>query len=299
MSAQLTSPVDYDIGAIGNAEDWPQRELPARRRGNGSNLVVKRSVLNEIHAHGRETSEVEVCGVLIGNVYRDLDNKPFVHIEGCIRGNYAAGKSAQVTFTAETWTHIQDVLDADHPDKRILGWYHTHPGYGIFLSDMDVFIHKNFFNLPWHTAFVYDPKQNQEGLFVWRAGDLIPEDFMVQEDVLAEDVPTAMSTQMTAGAAPPGTMMELTARIQTLEQRQKWLLAGLALCAMLSIGWPILMNAVMPVLRGDLFSFPRSNQQQHTDQTDSKDAAPVQPETPKGPAKFVAPEYGALFPKVR
>ncbi len=194
-------------------------------------------------------------------------------------------QEAQVTFTAETWTHIQDVLDRDHPDKRILGWYHTHPGYGIFLSDMDVFIHKNFFNLPWHTAFVYDPKQNQQGLFVWRAGDLIPENFMVEEDVLAQNVPADMSTQMTAAAAPPGTVMELSARIQSLEHKQKWLLAGLAICAMLSIGWPLLISAVLPAIKGDFFS-PGS--------TPTEQKQPEAPH-PKGPAKFVAPDYGALF----
>jgi proteasome lid subunit RPN8/RPN11 len=288
MSTNTSDPArDYDIGSIGTAEDWPERQLPVRRRGIGSNVVVTRSALNTIHTHGRETDEVEVCGVLIGNVFRDGD-KPWVHIEACIRGNHAAGKAAQVTFTADTWTHIQDTLEKDFPEMRILGWYHTHPGYGIFLSDMDVFIHKNFFNLPWHTAFVFDPKQNQEGLFVWRAGDLIPENFMVQEDVLAENVPTAMSTQMTAAAAPPGTVMELSARLQTLEQRQRWLLAGLALCAIFSIGWPFAVGQIMPFLKGDFFHI--------TPKSEKQDAAPAAPEKPKGPAKFVAPEYGSIFP---
>src|SRR3712207_9565583 len=51
-----------------------------------------------------------------------------VYIEANIRGNFASGRAAQVTFTAKTWQHIQDVLDKDYPDMRILGWYHTHPG---------------------------------------------------------------------------------------------------------------------------------------------------------------------------
>ena len=91
--------------------------------------------------------------------------------------------SAVVTFTAETWTHIQDVMDRQYPDLRILGWYHTHPGHGIFLSDMDLFIHKNFFSLPWHLAFVFDPQHMEEGLFAWRAGNMVVESFVVQKDV--------------------------------------------------------------------------------------------------------------------
>ena len=48
-------------------------------------------------------------------------------------------------------------MDAEHSEERIVGWYHTHPGFGIFLSGMDLFIQDHFFNLPWQVAFVYDP----------------------------------------------------------------------------------------------------------------------------------------------
>ena len=114
---------------------------------------------------------------------------------------------------------------------------------------------------------------------------------MVQEDVLAQNVPTELSTTMTAAAAPPGTMIEISARIQTLEQRQKWLLAGLALCAMLSIAWPVLVSVLLPRVKSQFFS-PRSSQP-----TEQKSEPARQPQPP---AKFVAPaEYGALFGSAR
>ena len=78
-------------------------------------------------------------------------------------------------------------MDKDHPDARIVGWYHTHPGFGIFLSGMDLFIQDNFFNLPWQVAFVYDPTSEEEGLFVWHAGKSEPEPFLLQEDTLEEN----------------------------------------------------------------------------------------------------------------
>src|SRR5688500_17172119 len=109
---------DQDLGLI-DATEWPSRKSPVPRKPDmDTPIIIRRSALNEIRAHGRGSPEIEVCGVLIGSVYRD-GGRPFVHIEGCIRGNHAASKSAQVTFTADTWTHIQDVLENEHPGMRI------------------------------------------------------------------------------------------------------------------------------------------------------------------------------------
>jgi hypothetical protein len=88
-----------------------------------------------------------------------------------------------VTFTSETWTHIHDQMDGRFPNMRIVGWYHTHPGFGIFLSDMDVFIQENFFGEPWQIAFVDDPKGGDRGSFVWRGGAPVREPYLVKEDV--------------------------------------------------------------------------------------------------------------------
>jgi len=122
--------------------------------------------------HALENTEVELCGVLIGEVFKDK-NGPFLEISDAIRGEHAVHQGSQVTFTHETWTYINNIKDSKFPDKRIVGWYHTHPRFGIFLSSQDMFIHENFFNLPWQTAFVIDPVSGDEGFFVWQNGSSI------------------------------------------------------------------------------------------------------------------------------
>ena len=182
MASTILSPAEQDLSAIKIGE-WGVREFPLGPRDHPTRrqVIFKQSVLNDIYTHGRGAPDIEVCGVLVGNVYHDAMG-PFVFVEANIRGNFSSGKAAQVTFTAKTWAHIQDVMDKDYPDLRILGWYHTHPGHGIFLSDMDLFIHKNFFSLPWHLAFVFDPQNQEEGLFAWRTGNMLIESFVVQKD---------------------------------------------------------------------------------------------------------------------
>src|SRR4051794_5348452 len=175
-----------DVSTIDGAQ-FPHRTIDrlTGTREPRFQTVIKQSVLNDIHAHGQTSLEAEICGVLVGNVFRD-NAGPYLYINHSIRGDSAENRAAQVTFKAETWTHIQNIMERDHPDEKIVGWYHTHPGFGIFLSGMDLFIQDNFFNLPWQVAFVYDPTSGEEGLFVWRAGSSDREPFLIQEDTLEE-----------------------------------------------------------------------------------------------------------------
>ena len=125
-------------------------------------LVVDSEVVRQIRQHARSSSKTEVCGVLIG---QDRDHR--IEVAACIEGQNAEEAGAHVTFTQDTWEHIYAVKDQKYPDKRIVGWYHSHPGFGVFLSDHDTFIHKNFFSSPQQVAWVYDPHSDEEGCFGW------------------------------------------------------------------------------------------------------------------------------------
>jgi proteasome lid subunit RPN8/RPN11 len=125
-------------------------------------LVINSDVLRRIRQHARSQSKTEVCGVLVG---REENGK--LEIEACIAGVNATQAGTHVTFTQDTWEHIYKIKDKDYPEERIIGWYHSHPGFGVFLSDHDTFIHKNFFSSPQQIAWVYDPHSDEEGCFGW------------------------------------------------------------------------------------------------------------------------------------
>jgi hypothetical protein len=63
-------------------------------------------------------------------------------------------------------------MDSRHGGKTIVGWYHSHPGFGVFLSDRDRFIHLSFFNSPHQIALVYDPQSREHGVFTWRENEV-------------------------------------------------------------------------------------------------------------------------------
>lgn len=109
----------------------------------------------------------EVGGILVGDVWRD-ENGPFIRVDDIIEALHAEESGTELTITHATWNHIHEQMDTIHTGKRILGWYHTHPNFGIFLSDRDQFIQQSFFNLPFQIALVYDPVRRVHGIFSWR-----------------------------------------------------------------------------------------------------------------------------------
>ena len=125
------------------------------------------AVLQNIRRHARTSMDAEICGVLLG---KEADRKTIV--DGSIAGEQAGQGSSHVTFTQDTWAHIYRVKDREYPEKKIVGWYHSHPGFGVFLSEHDTFIHKNFFSVRHQVAWVFDPRSDEEGCFGWSDGNI-------------------------------------------------------------------------------------------------------------------------------
>lgn len=237
------SPTDCDASRL-RAEDFPSRELPALAtlREKRYQVVILQSVLDDIHAHGRATDDVEICGVLLGTIYHDSKG-PWCLIDASVRGNFSSGKQTQVTITSDTWTHVNEVRDRQYPDKKFVGWYHTHPGFGIFLSGMDDFIQANWFAEAWQIALVYDPKSREEGVFIWRQGKTINEPFLILPDNGA--AASAGGGDATGAGddakVPSGTLGDLMSRLQTAERRLRWIMTALGIVGLIALVWPLMV----------------------------------------------------------
>ena len=165
-------------------------------------IFIDPQVHDGIWKHAQEDMSVEICGVLVGQWGRDPDG-PFASISAFIRGHAAANKLAEVTFTHETWSKINAEMDGKYADRAIVGWYHTHPDFGIFLSDRDRFIHEHFFSSPGQVAMVVDPVREIEGIFVWREGKTVLLDHYWIGDRIQAGVPEKAESKATAAAPPP------------------------------------------------------------------------------------------------
>lgn len=125
-------------------------------------------VLQQMIDHAGATTDREVGGVLIGSFEEDS-----TRVHAVLPALKADSARAKVTFTHEVWTDALNVVDHDYPELRIVGWYHSHPGFGIFLSSYDRFIQEHFFSDAGMVAFVVDPHSGENGWFGWVEGEIV------------------------------------------------------------------------------------------------------------------------------
>jgi proteasome lid subunit RPN8/RPN11 len=133
-------------------------------------ILIDESALRATQAHALSSLQREVAGVLVGRrPEKQPDGRYLVHIFDTIVALHTVMQGASVTYTPESWRYLNDTLAERYPDETavMVGWYHTHPGFGVFLSGMDLFIHQNFFTQIWHVAMVLDPRARTSGFFCW------------------------------------------------------------------------------------------------------------------------------------
>lgn len=132
-------------------------------------VYIHQSVYEELERYSASELHKEQGSILIGDAYEE-QGKHHVVISGWIEAKYTDASAATLTFTHETWDYVHKERSKTAPDKKIVGWQHTHPNYGIFLSNYDLFIQENFFDLPAQIAYVVDPVQCKRGFFQWKNG---------------------------------------------------------------------------------------------------------------------------------
>jgi proteasome lid subunit RPN8/RPN11 len=109
----------------------------------------------------------EVGGVLIGRWRRDAqDGADFIVVEAMIPARHTRHGSAFLTFTQESLLALHQDQESCFPRKQIVGWFHTHPRMGVFLSEYDLWLAEHFFPEPWQASLVIEPHSSTGGFFV-------------------------------------------------------------------------------------------------------------------------------------
>lgn len=145
----------------------PQNILPIGERvEENKNIYISQAVYKEIHKFTKNKTTNESGGMLVGSVIEEF-GKTNIIINGFVEAKYCEATPTTLKFTHETWEYVHKEIEKKHKGKKIVGWIHTHPDFGIFLSEYDKFIHQNFFNEDYQVAYVVDPIQNIEGFYFW------------------------------------------------------------------------------------------------------------------------------------
>jgi proteasome lid subunit RPN8/RPN11 len=120
-----------------------------------------------IEEHCFSETEVEVGGFLVGVVG---ENETLV--SNVFPAQHSVGASTQLTFTHESWNTLYEQLKNEPEGTTLVGWYHSHPNFGVFLSEHDKFIQSNFFKQDGNVTIVVDPIKGRKGWFYSKKGKI-------------------------------------------------------------------------------------------------------------------------------
>ena len=141
---------------------------------DGPVVFLEENCLRRVKVHARSDMLREQAGILCGHAYED-DGQLYINVTTALPVD-TVSDAAHFAFHEASWQKIWPQLD---DSSTILGWYHTHPGMGIFLSATDLHTQQQHFASPWQVAMVIDPVSGELGFFYGGKGQpLHPDRFL-------------------------------------------------------------------------------------------------------------------------
>ena len=136
-------------------------------------LIAHLDVYSAIHQHATESLPNETGGFLLGRVAFDsLRRSWHIEVDEVLPVEPLSQDPVHFSFT---WRDVDRARrHRELERKALIGWYHTHPDLGIFLSETDLEkTHRVLFAEPFQLALVYDPVRRRAGYFFWEGPQVI------------------------------------------------------------------------------------------------------------------------------
>jgi proteasome lid subunit RPN8/RPN11 len=173
----LPGPASVPFVSLGRviSDSLPRSGFPPFAAGAAAEsevgVCLTEKAFRRLAEHAFRAPTREVGGILLGEAYEE-GGRHFVFVEDVCEAQHTVSSCTSLLFTGESWLGmLADRRARAH--AKTLGWYHSHPGHGVFMSGIDLFTHESFFgSRPWYVAIVIDPLSRDMGTFTWERGRL-------------------------------------------------------------------------------------------------------------------------------
>merc|ERR1712187_994931 len=139
-------------------------------------VYISSLALLKMLKHGRAGVPMEVMGLMLGEFIDDYTIRVVDVFSMPQSGNSVSVEAVDPVFQ----TKMLDMLKQTGRPEMVVGWYHSHPGFGCWLSGVDINTQQSFEALNQRSvAVVIDPVQSVKGKVVIDAFRLINPQTMV------------------------------------------------------------------------------------------------------------------------
>ncbi|KAK3067698.1 multicatalytic endopeptidase [Teratosphaeriaceae sp. CCFEE 6253] len=147
---------------------------------NAETVYISSLALLKMLRHGRAGVPMEVMGLMLGEFVDDYTVRVVDVFAMPQSGTGVSVEAVDPVFQ----TKMMDMLRQTGRPETVVGWYHSHPGFGCWLSSVDINTQQSFEQLtPRAVAVVIDPIQSVKGKVVIDAFRLInPQTLMLGQE---------------------------------------------------------------------------------------------------------------------
>ncbi|KYK57455.1 putative multidrug resistance protein [Drechmeria coniospora] len=147
---------------------------------NSETVYISSLALLKMLRHGRAGVPMEVMGLMLGEFVDDFTVKVMDVFAMPQSGTGVSVEAVDPVFQ----TKMMDMLRQTGRPESVVGWYHSHPGFGCWLSSVDINTQQSFEQLNSRAvAVVIDPIQSVKGKVVIDAFRLInPQLLMMRQE---------------------------------------------------------------------------------------------------------------------
>ena len=139
---------------------------------SGETVYISGMALLKMLKHGRQGIPIEVIGLMLGSFVDDYT----VHVVDVFATPQSATGQSVEAIDEPFQANMTELLKQVGRNETVVGWYHSHPGYNVFLSDVDLHQQMLWEKLnPRCVAVVVDPVRSVRGKVVIGAFRTIPQ----------------------------------------------------------------------------------------------------------------------------
>ena len=127
-------------------------------------VLISRYSKKKIYSHLVQ-KRVELGGFLIGKIYEiNIFNQIsyVTEITNSIESKDFKSNTVSLSLGTDIWNSARRFTEKG---LLIVGWYHSHPGFGAFFSSTDRKTQQNFFQENFQIGLVVDPFSKEERMF--------------------------------------------------------------------------------------------------------------------------------------
>eukprot|EP01035_Chromulina_nebulosa_P020530 gene20530-26629_t len=157
------------FSGMGGGNHAPQQDQP--QPDTSEKIQISSLSLLKMLKHGRAGVPMEVMGLMLGQF---VDEYTITCVDVFAMPQHGTGVSVEAVDPVFQ-TNMLEMLKQTGRPEMVVGWYHSHPGFGCWLSGVDMNTQTSFEQLNARAvAVVVDPVQSVKGKVVIDAFRMIP-----------------------------------------------------------------------------------------------------------------------------